>query len=126
MRRFLNMSLIAASLLSASAAPPVEVHLPVVGNATYYHRKYIGRLMANGRPYRAEDFTMATWEFPLGSIVRVQYRSRSGTIREVIVEVTDRGPDPSTKHKFDLSWAAFRRLENHKVGVIEVSVTRLR
>lgn len=117
---------IGAAAVAVATSGDVAVQLPVAGKCTYYHRRYIGRKMANGQPYRAEDFTMATWEFPLGTLVRVEYRSRSGSIRSVVVEVTDRGPDPTTGHKFDLSWAAFRRLENHKVGVIDVTVTRIR
>ena len=107
----------------AHAANPEEAPAELRGKATYYHRKYIGRTMANGKPYDASKFTIACWDLPLGAEVRVDYTSPSGRIRSVYCVVTDRGPAKHTGNRFDLSWAAFRALENHKAGVIDVTVT---
>lgn len=92
----------------------------ITGEATYYHDKYVGRPMANGQPFSQTALTMACWDYPLGTVVRVTYGRRS-----VVCVVTDRGPARRTGHRFDLSREAFRRLENPKKGVIKVTVTPL-
>jgi rare lipoprotein A (peptidoglycan hydrolase) len=72
---------------------------------------------------------MATYAFPLGSIVELTYISKGGTKRSVVCEVTDRGPSKALRDKgrlFDLSHTAFRILENPKVGVIHVTAVRIK
>jgi rare lipoprotein A len=124
---------IMAAILTLTSCMPTQ---PITGTASYYAMSYIGKPMANGDLYHPDNYTMACWDLPLGTIVRVTYRSRGGSVRSVIVTVTDRGPakhllvdKPATDERaavrgrqFDLSWAAFRTLENHKVGLIPVTV----
>jgi len=118
---FMRPTIMAAILTLTSCMPSSQ---PITGTASYYAMSYIGKPMANGDLYRPDNYTMACWDLPLGTLARVSYKSRGGSVRSVIVKVTDRGP---AKHllgtrQFDLSWAAFRTLENHKVGLIPVTV----
>lgn len=80
--------------------------------------------MANGKTYRSDDFTIAIDGFELGDKVLVTYISKSGSPRHVVCVVTDRvNEDYERPGKALLSWAAYRRLENHKVRPIEITVT---
>lgn len=124
MNLFRIPSLIMSALIPA-AAPAQEVSLPVCGQATYYHSRFIGRIMSNGERYDPQRLTMATSAFPLGSLVSVEYTSRGGSHRRVVVRVTDRMATKNP-HAFDLSFSAFRKLENHKAGRIDVRCYLLR
>ena len=96
----------------------------ITGQASFYAREYVGKKMANGQPYNAYLLTMATYEFPIGSMVELTYISNGGTKRTVVCEVTDRGPSKALREQgrlFDLSYSAFRILENPKFGVINIS-----
>lgn len=104
---------------------------PVEGEASYYSDHYEGRTMANGEPYRHMGRTIATWEFPLGTKVRITYRSRSGKERVAYATVTDRGPArwvqrEKPHRKFDFSISVFKRLESLHAGVIWVKVEEVR
>lgn len=113
-----------SSLFSRNSEPVM-----IEGEASYYAKEYLGKKMANGQPYNPHRHTMATWDFPLGSIVKLEYTSRNGVLRTVICEVTDRGPAKSLVAKgrrFDLSYSAFRMLENPKAGVIRVTAVRMK
>lgn len=124
--KHLILSLVASASSLFGRQPPVIV---IEAEASFYARDYLGKRMANGQPYNPHRYTVATWDFPLGSVVRVEYVSRNGITRSVLCEVTDRGP---AKHlaakgrRFDLSYAAFRVLENPKHGVIRVTTTRIK
>lgn len=128
MTRLKRILYVLAALLAGNSLRAATTTI-VSGKATYYHRDYIGKPMANGQPYDASKLTCASWDFPLGSVLVVTYISRSGQARSVRVTVTDRGPAKrlveSQNRRIDLSWAAFRALENHKVGVIDVVATRV-
>jgi rare lipoprotein A len=90
--------------------------------ASWYGESHRGLPMANGHPFNPNRLTAASWFFPLGTKVVVTHDDRS-----VIVEITDRGP---AKHlvqdgrKIDLSRAAFAKLADLDLGLIDVSVTR--
>ena len=90
------------------------------GKASYYHAKYIGRLMANGERYDATKYTLATWDYPLNTLVVIEHRGN-----RIIARVTDRGPAKNlvaAGRRFDLSFAAFRALADPKLGLIDVTV----
>lgn len=111
----------AASLSFVGVALAAQCTKPAT-TASYYSDKLEGRLMANGKPYRASEYTMATWDYPLGTTLRVRHGGR-----EVFVLVTDRGPAKrlvAKGRRFDLSRAAFEALADTRVGVIEVEVAR--
>ena len=96
----------------------------VYDRATWYGERERGRLMANGRPFNPDELTAASWNYPLGSRLKVVYRSKS-----VVVEVTDRGGKRAFMQLgkvVDLSHAAFEKLEKPAVGSIRIHITRLK
>jgi rare lipoprotein A len=98
-------------------------HARFYNRATWYGESLRGRLMANGQPFNPDALTAASWNYPLGSKLRLVYGSKS-----VVVEVTDRG-GARARLQFgkvvDLSHAAFARLERPAVGSIRVRIARL-
>lgn len=120
-----NVLLAVSATLSLSGKTPVAI----TGEASFYARELVGKKMANGKPYNSYLPTVATWAFPLGSTIELTYVSKGGQKRSVICEVTDRGPSKALRDKgrlFDLSYSAFRVLENPKVGVIHVIAVRIK
>ncbi len=86
--------------------------------ASWYGEKHRGLPMANGRPFNPDKLTAASWYFDLGTKVVVRHAKRS-----VVVEITDRGPAErlvNEGRKIDLSRAAFARLADPDVGLIDV------
>jgi rare lipoprotein A len=78
--------------------------------------------MANGQRFDPDKCTAASWFYDLGTKVVVTHEDRS-----VIVEITDRGPARSLLKKgriIDLSRAAFTRLADPDLGIIDVTVRR--
>jgi hypothetical protein len=97
-------------------------HTCVYDRATWYGERERGNSMANGRRFNPDALTAASWNYPLGSKVRVAYKKKS-----VVVEVTDRGGARAVLQfgkVVDLSHAAFERLERPSVGSIRVRITR--
>jgi rare lipoprotein A len=97
-------------------------HTCVYDRATWYGDRERGKFMANGRRFNPDALTAASWNYPLGSKVRVAYENKS-----VVVEVTDRGGARAVFQfgkVVDLSHAAFERLERPSVGSIRVRITR--
>lgn len=107
-------------LLSLLLLLPFVCPGQTTGSATFYADYYVGRPMANGVAYDHHKLTCASWDYPFGTRLLVEYKDRS-----VVVVVTDRGPAKWTGNKIDLSLSAFRRLENPRVGKIRVRITRL-
>ena len=89
------------------------------GNASYYHDSFHGRTMANGDIYHRDSMTCAHLKYPLGTFLRV-YNPQNG--KEVIVQVTDRGPY-TRKFVIDLSRAAARELGIIPYGYRQVIIT---
>jgi len=83
--------------------------------------------MANGKRFNPDRLTAASWNYPLGTRVRItsgEKRSRS-----VVVTITDRGPAPELVRKgraIDLSYAAFRQLGAPKEGLLGVKLETVR
>jgi rare lipoprotein A len=78
--------------------------------------------MANGQQFDPNNLTAASWFFALGTKIVVSHANRS-----VVVEITDRGPAKrllQEGRKIDLSRAAFAKLANPDLGLIDVSVRR--
>jgi rare lipoprotein A len=78
--------------------------------------------MANGQRFDPDRCTAASWFYDLGTKVVVTHENRS-----VIVEITDRGPTRSLVKKgriIDLSRAAFTRLADPDLGIIDVTVRK--
>lgn len=88
--------------------------------ASFYGEEHRGMLMANGRPFDPDRLTAASWFLPLGARVRVSHAGRS-----VLVTITDRGPAWRLVRQgraIDLSAAAFRRIANPRLGLVEVKL----
>ncbi|MBT8389636.1 MAG: septal ring lytic transglycosylase RlpA family protein [Altererythrobacter sp.] len=107
--------------------PPEE---PAVGNvvrdlgtghASYYGRRFHGRLTANGERFDMRAMTAAHKTLPFGSVVRVTNR-RNG--RSVVVRINDRGPFVRGR-TIDLSRAAAEEIGLVKTGVGEVRIELL-
>ncbi|TFY97791.1 septal ring lytic transglycosylase RlpA family protein [Ramlibacter rhizophilus] len=62
---------------------------PRVGKASFYHDRFVGRKMANGKPMRAEDDNAASLTLPLGTTARV---TNLETGQSTVVTIEDRGP----------------------------------
>jgi rare lipoprotein A len=118
--------------------------------ASWYGEEHRGKLMANGKRFDPDAFTAASWFYPLGTKLRVTLVSASKPEPEpgrlestpkslsdslaaektplpasVIVTVTDRGPARRFVREgrvIDLSRAAFKRLANPNLGLIQVTV----
>jgi rare lipoprotein A (peptidoglycan hydrolase) len=77
----------------------------------------------NGRPFNPDALTAASWNYPLGSRLRLIYGNKS-----VVVEVTDRGGARAFMQfgrVVDLSHAAFAKLERPAVGTLRVKIKRM-
>jgi len=95
------------------------------GFASWYGEELRGRLMANGKPFNPDKFTAASWFYPLGTRVRVTIRSPEFATRSVLVTITDRGPAKRLVEQgrvIDLGFAAFQKLAEPDLGLVEVTV----
>jgi rare lipoprotein A len=77
-----------AVLLGTTVAGPV-LAAPIRGEASWYGEFHRGRPMANGRPFRMMQATVAHRTLPLGTVVEVRNLDNG---RTATAEVTDRGP----------------------------------
>ena len=75
--------------------------------------------MSNGQRYHRDSMTCAHLRYPLGTWLRVRNMTNG---KEVIVQVTDRGPY-SRKFVIDLSRAAARELDIIQYGYRQVEIT---
>jgi len=76
------------------------------GVASYYGKRFHGRLTANGERFNMNAMTAAHKTLPFGTKVRVTY-PRNG--RSVVVRINDRGPFIRGRH-IDLSRKAAQKL----------------
>lgn len=86
------------------------------GVASYYGRRFHGRLTANGERFNMRELTAAHKTLPFGSLVRVT-NPRNG--RSVTVRINDRGPFIRGRH-IDLSRAAAE-----EIGMISTGHARV-
>ena len=92
------------------------------GQASYYARKFQGRKMANGQPYKRSKLTAAHKTLPFGTKVKVTNLVTKKTVK---VKITDRGPFVKGRI-IDLSEAAAKRLNFIEAGVVPVRVKVVR
>jgi|SRR5579859_4784480 len=91
--------------------------------ASWYGEQHRGLLMANGQPFNPDKLTAASWFYDLGTKIVVTHDNRS-----VVVEITDRGPArrlARAGRTIDLSRAAFTRLADPDVGLIDITLRKL-
>ncbi|MFA5048074.1 MAG: septal ring lytic transglycosylase RlpA family protein [Patescibacteria group bacterium] len=94
--------LIATSHQTAPLSETLSLGQPV--KVSFYGDGFDGRTMANGQIFRKKDPRLsAHLTYPLGTKLRV---TDVDTLMSLEVEVTDRGPRPSTGCGLDLSEAA--------------------
>ncbi len=91
------------------------------GVASWYGKKFHGRLTSNGETYNMYAMTAAHKTLPLGVEVRVTNR-RNG--RSAVVRVNDRGPFVAGRI-IDLSYAAAQKLDIVNLGTAPVEVVAL-
>ncbi|HWD92006.1 MAG TPA: septal ring lytic transglycosylase RlpA family protein [Verrucomicrobiae bacterium] len=116
-----------ASILApphSAQAEPLKAR-PQQGFASWYGEEHRGKLMANGRPFDPDRFTAASWFYPLGTRVRVTVNAPHFEPRSVLVTITDRGPAKRLVQQgrvIDLGHAAFQKLAQSDLGLVEVVV----
>lgn len=88
------------------------------GMASWYGRRYHGRLTASGETYDMLSMTAAHPTLPIPSYVRVTHVANG---RSAIVRVNDRGPFHADR-LIDLSYAAAAKLGFAREGSAEVEV----
>ena len=100
--------------------------------ASWYSRKECisaknpNALMANGQPLDDGALTCASWDYSFGTKLRVR---RPDNGHSVVVTVTDRGPAKrlyKDGRTLDLSRRAFLTLAPLEVGVIKVTVEKIK
>lgn len=89
-----------------------------VGTASWYGRKFHGRLTSSGEPYDMFEFTAAHKTLPIPSYLRVTNLANG---QQVIVRVNDRGPFAKGRI-IDLSWAAAKRIGYDTLGTARVQL----
>jgi len=83
---------------------------------TWKHSKGV---MANGRQFSDDSMVAASWNWPLGTKVKV---TRTDTKASVVVLVADRTARRFKDKRIDLSKKAFGLLADHKQGLVLVTV----
>lgn len=109
-------------ILATAFASHSPAQKQTTGKASYYSDKLHGRTMSNGERYHRDSMTCAHMHYPFGTLLRVRNPING---KEVVVEVTDRGPF-SKRYIIDLSKAAARELGFIRQGFCQVEITRLR
>jgi len=98
---------------------PVEVFR---GIASWYSESdpNINLYTANGEFFDDAQLTCASWDFPFGTLLKVENLSNG---KSVVCRVNDRGPSKRLGRVIDLTKAAFRRIANPSKGLIRVAVS---
>ncbi|CAI8278624.1 MAG: Endolytic peptidoglycan transglycosylase RlpA [Gammaproteobacteria bacterium] len=96
---------------------PVGLGFSEIGVASWYGRKFHGRLTSSGEPFDMFQFTAAHKTMPIPAWVRVTNLEND---RSLVVRVNDRGPFKKDR-VLDLSWAAAKRLGFSDKGTTQVS-----
>ena len=117
MRFCVSLSLLAIFTMSVFGAAPQPAHK---GLASWYGKRYQGRVTASGERFDMKQLTAAHRSLPFGSKVLVTCPS---TGRSVVVRVNDRGPRRRGRI-IDLSRAAAKRLGILNSGVAQVVLTQ--
>lgn len=112
-----NLAALPEARVPSSLPPPKPaVAESYTGLASWYGRKFHGRLTASGDRYDMAALTAAHQTLPFGSQVRVTNLANG---RSVVVTINDRGPYAEDR-VIDLSHAAAQRLGIIEDGVAEV------
>lgn len=96
---------------------PVSPGFSEIGIASWYGRKFHGRLTSSGEPFDMFQFTAAHKTMQIPAWVRVTNLENN---QSLVVRVNDRGPFKEDRI-LDLSWAAAKRLGFAEQGTAKVS-----
>jgi len=106
-------------LFSCIAASAQDKETAQTGKASFYGKKLHNRKTASGILYKKDFYTCAHRTYPFGTKLLVKNPSNN---KEVIVEVTDRGPHRKGRI-IDLSYRAAKDLGiiRHGIAAVEIS-----
>lgn len=94
------------------------VHAQEEGLASYYHKRFQGKMSSSGQIHNSDELIAAHRTHPFGTFLRVTNLSN---LKSVIVCVTDRGPRQK-KRVVDVSYAAAELLGFIQKGIAKVRV----
>lgn len=122
--RFFGITALLGLLFFWLTERPARASQPRKLTASWYGDECAGSLMANCQPFDPNKYTCASWDYPLGTMLRVSTTLRDGHILSVAVVVSDRGPHRRLlkTRQLDLSRAAFRALAPLRQGLVNVIV----
>ena len=115
------------TLLSCAYPPPdasrrsAALHVEY-GKASFYGNEFHGRRTASGETFNQNALTAAHPSLPFESICRVTNLSNK---KNVVIRINDRGPFVHGRI-IDLSYAAAKRIDAVRSGVVEVKVEVLK
>lgn len=90
----------------------------LVGQASWYGKKFHGRLTASGERYNMRAYTAAHKTLPFGTVVRV---TNTANNKSVDVKINDRGPFVKGR-VIDLSYKAFGQIGDSKKGLAPIRI----
>jgi len=90
----------------------------LVGQASWYGKRFHGKLTASGETYNMRAYTAAHKTLPFGTVVRVINTANS---KSVDVKINDRGPFVRGR-VIDLSQKAFEQIGSTNQGVVPVRI----
>lgn len=97
----------------------------IIGQASYYHDKFDGRIAADGSVFNQNKLTAASNKFELGDSVIV-WRVKNKDTFKVKVKITDRMSKKYGKLRYlDLSKKAMKELKGLREGIITVYIQKL-
>ena len=99
---------------------PTISYAEEIGKASWYGgNEKLNKYASDGSVFDSSKMTCASYEYPLGTFLRVTNISNG---KFIIVKVTDRGPNKRLKRKIDLTRSAFKKIAELKEGIILVKI----
>lgn len=102
---------------------PLSCFSQEIGKASWYGNELRGHLMANNQPFDPDQLTCASWNYNLGTYLKVINLDNN---KFVIVQVTDRGPNKKLNRIIDMSKNSFAAIADIKLGIINVKVEKVK
>ncbi len=96
----------------------VKKGLVKYGKASWYGKRFHGKLTANGERYNMYSMTAAHRTYAMNTVVKVTNLKNKKSVK---VRINDRGPFYRSRD-IDLSYAAAKRLGIHKKGVAKIKL----
>ncbi|WP_112713255.1 septal ring lytic transglycosylase RlpA family protein [Moritella yayanosii] len=90
----------------------------LVGQASWYGKRFHGKLTASGETYNMRAYTAAHKTLPFGTVVKVINTTNN---KSVEVKINDRGPFVRGR-VIDLSQKAFEQMGSTNQGVVPVRI----